>query len=63
MKTKEIRELSVVEIKKAVNDAEKELFMMKLRRQMGQLEATHRIRSLRRHLARLKTIVHEKSVL
>ena len=60
MKTKEIRELSIAEIDKAICDSHKELFNMKLRKQTGQLERPHTLRTVRKHIARLETIKNQK---
>ena len=60
MNAKEIRELSLNEIKKKTHDDQNELVGLRIRKQVGQVENTSKIRSLRREIARLKTILVQK---
>ncbi|MGE9289476.1 MAG: 50S ribosomal protein L29 [Puniceicoccales bacterium] len=60
MKSKEARELSVVEIEKKIRDSRTELVNLRLRKQTGQVEKPHLLREIRRDLARLQTILNEK---
>ncbi len=60
MNAKEIRELSLNEIKKKIHDDQNELVGLRIRKQVGQVENTSKIRSLRREIARLKTIIVQK---
>lgn len=60
MKTKDIRELSVVEIEKKIRDSRAELVQLRLRKQTGQVEKPHLLRELRRDLARFQTILKQK---
>jgi large subunit ribosomal protein L29 len=62
MKIADIRELSVNEIEKKIRDNRSELLNLRLRKQTGQVEKPHLIRSLRRDIARLETILRQKSV-
>jgi large subunit ribosomal protein L29 len=60
MKSKDTRELSVVEIEKKIRDNRSELVNLRLRKQTGQVEKPHLLREIRRDLARLQTILKEK---
>ena len=55
MKAKEIRELTLEEIDRALLDSRKEIFNLRLQFQTGQLENSARIRTLRKDVARLET--------
>lgn len=61
MKTKEIRELAPVELDTRLRETREKLLHMRLRKQTGQVEKTHELRSLRKEIARLETIKKEKS--
>jgi large subunit ribosomal protein L29 len=61
MKTKEIRELAPVELDTRLRETREKLLHMRLRKQTGQVEKTHELRSLRKQIARLETIKKEKS--
>ncbi len=60
MQAKEIRDLSDSEAQQKENETAEELFRLRLRRSTGQLENPTSVRKLRRDLARIKTIRHEK---
>ncbi len=60
MKTKEIREMSLHEIKMRLISTEEELFNLRLQLSMKQMENPMKIRESRRQVARLKTILREK---
>jgi large subunit ribosomal protein L29 len=60
MTSKEIRELSPAEITKKLRDTRDELLQLRLRKHTGQVEKPHRIRELRKDIARLETIQNEK---
>jgi large subunit ribosomal protein L29 len=60
MRTKEIRDLTHEEIQQKEREFAEELFRLKLRKSTGQLDNPMRLRSLRRDLARLKTIRGER---
>lgn len=61
MQAKEIRELSVDELDQKERDTAEELFRLRMRKSTGQLENPMKLRSLRRDLARLKTIRQERA--
>jgi large subunit ribosomal protein L29 len=56
MTAKEIRDLSAIEINVKLNETREKLLGLRLRKQTGQVEKTHELRSLRKDIARLETI-------
>ena len=60
MTSKEIRELSPGEISTKLREVRDQLLQLKLRKQTGQVEKTHELRTLRKDIARLETIFNEK---
>jgi large subunit ribosomal protein L29 len=60
MTTKEIRDLSPDEITTKIRETRESLLQMRLRKQTGQVEKTHEMRSLRKDVARLETILRQK---
>jgi large subunit ribosomal protein L29 len=59
MRAKEIRELSIDELRQKEREVAEEIFRLRMRKSTGQLENPMRVRTLRRDLARLKTIQQE----
>ena len=62
MKAAEIRELSVDDLRVKERDLDDQLFRLRIQKSMGQLEAPAKVRGVRRDLARIKTILREKTV-
>ena len=60
MKVHEIRELNVDELNGKVKDLQDQVFRMRIQKAMGQLDAPSKMRTLRRELARVKTVLREK---
>lgn len=60
MTSKEIRELSPAEISTKLRETREQLLNLRLRKQTGQVEKTHELRTLRKDIARLETILHQK---
>jgi large subunit ribosomal protein L29 len=62
MKTsaKELRDLSNDELLTKAVDLKKELFNLRFQQAMGQIENPMRLRTLRRDIAKTKTILKEK---
>jgi large subunit ribosomal protein L29 len=60
MKPKELREMSVQQLKQSLISKEEELFNLKIQLSTKQLENPMKIREARRFVARLKTILREK---
>ena len=60
MKANEIRNLTTTEIEGKINELKDELFNLRFQLATGQLENTTRIREVRKAIARMKTIIHER---
>jgi large subunit ribosomal protein L29 len=60
MTTKEIRDFSVGEIETKLRETRDQLLQLRMRKQTGQVEKTHELRTLRKDIARLETISNEK---
>ena len=61
MKAAELRDLGADELGAKERDLTDQLFRMRIQKSMGQLEAPAKVRTLRKDLARIKTILREKS--
>ena len=61
MKAEDIRSKSEDELKSQLGDLKKEAFNLRFQRAGGQLENTARVREVRRDIARVKTVLGEKS--
>ena len=55
MKAADIRELTPDELSKNLDDAQRELLNLRIQNRTGQLENSARLKTVRRHIARLKT--------
>ena len=62
MKTSEIRELSVKEIKERIDNEKTLLIRHKLNHAISPLDNPMKIKETRRNIARLKTILHQKKL-
>lgn len=62
MKAKEIRDLTTSEIEEQIKSSKEELFNLRFQLATGQLEETARIRTVRKTIARLKTVAHEREI-
>lgn len=60
MKASELRSISVDELQKKSSELNQELFTLKFQLHTGHLENSARINSVRRDIARINTILHEK---
>lgn len=61
MKASEIRELSAEELEKKLTDLKKELFNLRFQHAINQLDNPHKIDDVKRDIARVMTILHEKN--
>jgi small subunit ribosomal protein S17 len=61
MKSSDIRAKTADELQQQIDDLAKEAFNLRFQRASGQLENTARVRQVRRDLARIKTILGERS--
>ena len=60
MKVTEVRDLGVDELRQREKDMDDQLFRLRIQKSMGQLEAAHKLKAVRRDLARVKTVLREK---
>ena len=60
MKVGEVRDLAVDELHQREKELDDQLFRLRIQKSMGQLEAANKLKSLRRDLARVKTVLREK---
>lgn len=60
MKIKEIRELSIDELKQKNRGLLEELFKLRIRHTSGQLDTPSVMGSIRKDIARIKTVLREK---
>jgi large subunit ribosomal protein L29 len=60
MKIGEVRDLGADELKQREKDLDDQLFRLRIQKSMGQLDAALKLKSLRRDLARVKTVLREK---
>ncbi len=61
MTSKEIRELAPAEITTKLRETREQLLQLRLRKQTGQVEKTHELRTLRKDIARLETFLTQKN--
>jgi large subunit ribosomal protein L29 len=57
MKIKEIRELSLNELQSRRRELKEEIFHLRLQQQSGQLEKPSQLRSARKEIARIETVI------
>ena len=60
MKASELRELASDELGMKERELTDQLFRMRIQKSMGQLEAPEKMRTIRRDLARIKTVLRQK---
>jgi large subunit ribosomal protein L29 len=60
MTSKEIRDLSPTEITTKLRETRASLLDKRMRKQTGQVEKTHDLRTLRKDVARMETILRQK---
>ena len=60
LKAHDIRQLSIPELKEKVGSLEEELFNLRFQATMGQLANPLRMRIVKKEIARVATILHEK---
>ena len=61
MKAEDLRSKTIDELTDNLNDLSKEAFNLRFQQASGQLENTARIRVVRRDIARIKTILNQKT--
>ena len=62
MEINELRKLSDKELVKRVNEKKEELFTKRMQQSSGNLEKPAELRTLRREIARIKTILKEREM-
>ncbi len=60
MKIGEVRDLGTDELKVREKDLDDQLFRLRIQKWRGQLDAAYKMKTLRRDLARVKTVLREK---
>ncbi len=60
MKTKEIREMSVEELKTKLNDSKAELFNLRFQLAVNQLDNPMRIKAVKKDIARIMTVLQQQ---
>ena len=60
MKIGEFRDLGADELKQRERELDDQLFRLRIQKSMGQLDVPLKVRSVRRDLARIKTLLNEK---
>ena len=60
MQATEIRELNDRELEERIAELQEERFRLRLRAATQPLEQPHRLRDLRKDIARMKTVLHER---
>lgn len=61
MKAEDIRKMTTEEINQKIIECKNELFDLRMKQSTGTLVQTHKLNSLRKDVARLKTILKEKT--
>jgi large subunit ribosomal protein L29 len=59
-KPAELRDLSVEDLRAKAKELDDQSFRLRLQKAMGQLESPIKVRTTRRELARIKTIIRQK---
>ena len=62
MKATEIRKMSVEELDKQLDSLKKDLFMLRMQHATNHLDNPIKISNVRRDIARVKTVLHEKQL-
>jgi large subunit ribosomal protein L29 len=60
MKAKDLRELTREELNKKKKDLKEEIFNLRFQHSTGQLENTSRMRLVKKDIARVEAVLHEK---
>ena len=60
MKAKELKNLSVEELAKKLDELKKDLFMLRMQHATNQLDSPMQITATKKDIARVKTIIREK---
>lgn len=61
MKAKELKNLSVEELTKKLDELKKDLFMLRMQHATNQLDNPMQLNATKKDIARVKTIIREKT--
>ena len=61
MKAKELKNLSVEELTKKLDELKKDLFMLRMQHATNQLDNPMQLNTVKKDIARVKTIIREKT--
>ena len=61
MKAKELKNLSVEELTAKLDGLKKDLFMLRMQHATNQLDNPMQLAAVKKDIARVKTIIHEKT--
>ena len=61
MKAKELKNLSVEELSKKLDELKKDLFMLRMQHATNQLDNPMKLNAVKKDIARVKTIIREKT--
>ncbi len=62
MKIDKVRELGVKELQHKVSDLQQDIFHARIQKETGQLDQLGKVRSLRKDLARVKTVLRQLEI-
>ena len=62
MKINEIRDLSIAELEEKLQDSKKELFNLRFRKAVNQLENPKRITEVKKTIARILTVINDREL-
>jgi len=62
MKASEIRKMSDKQLEEKLNDAQQEMMNLRFQFVMGQITDTSRFKVVRRDIARMMTVMHEREL-
>jgi large subunit ribosomal protein L29 len=57
----ELRGMTADDLKQRAKDLEEQAFRMRIQKSMGQTESANKVRPLRREMARIQTVIREKT--
>lgn len=60
MKAAELRDKTISELKASLSGARREQFKLRLNKAGGEMTKTHKIKAVRRDIARINTVINEK---
>ena len=61
MRASELRQMTLAELQNQLDDSKAEYFSLRFQASSGQLEDTNRLVTVRRNIARIMTLIGEKS--